>query len=92
MSCAKSFLLPFLVFVTLYDRTSSSVAFNDVNITLATIMIVIGTIDQHYTTHTCTCTYQCLLHCPHSIVCSHFPSSSYYHYIITVIKVSGVYQ
>ena len=37
--------------------------FNDVNITLATIMIVIGTIDQHYTTHTCTCTYQCLLHC-----------------------------
>ena len=36
------------------------------NITLATIMTVIGTIDQHYTTHTCTCTYQCLLHCPHS--------------------------
>ena len=24
------------------------------NITLATIMIVVGTIDQHYTTHTCT--------------------------------------
>ena len=27
-----------------------------------------------------------------SIVCSRFPSSSYYHYIITVIKVSGVHQ
>ena len=31
--------------------------------TVKKIMIVIGTIDQHYTTHTCTCTYQCLLHC-----------------------------
>ena len=43
------------------------IEFNDMNITLATIMIVIGTIDQHYTTHTCTCTYQCLRHCPHSL-------------------------
>ena len=39
------------------------IEFNIMNITL---MIVIGTIDQHYTTHTYTCTYQCLLHCPHS--------------------------
>ena len=42
------------------------IEFNDMNIILATIMTVIGTIDQHYTTHTCTCTFQCLLHCSHS--------------------------
>ena len=59
MSCAKLFLLPFLVFVCIVWQNE----FNDMNITLATIMIVIGTIDQHYTTHICTCTYQCLLHC-----------------------------
>ena len=39
------------------------IKFNDVNNILATIMIVIGTIDQHYTTRTCTYMYQCLLHC-----------------------------
>ena len=60
MSCAKSFLLPFLVFVTLHVRMSSMTW---IYITLATIMIVIGIIDQHYTTHTCTCTYSYLVHC-----------------------------
>ena len=63
------------------------------NITLATIMIVIGTIDQHYTLRTHAHAHiSVYFTATLSIVCSHFPSSSYYHYIITVIKVSGVYQ
>ena len=62
----------------------------DVNIPLTAIV----TVTNHYRSALCTThvSIDLTAHTLNSLFTLIFPSSSYYHYIITVVKVSGVYQ